>query len=247
MSSVIKAIGDVRRHLVFPDEDKPSDGVIAEYLIEAADELVTEMNQTDQDWFISSAVVDVSPFEDTYILDEKAPGYGKARDLWTLDEADTTHRRRPVKLVDFVELTRDYAGGDPALSSAKHSAMAASVIYDQAKGQNQIVFAPVPSQAAQYKLVYEPAVVRPGAKEETLFRLEQFDAYVARLAALACIDHAEWRMLDEKATERRRENLRRTFIAFVERGDDLFRRHKFSNRNVNDYKRRGFGQKRWRR
>lgn len=247
MATIRKSLGDVRRKLVFPDEDSLSDGVISEYLIEVTDQLVTEMNQTGQEWFICDAIIEVSPDEDSYPLAGIAPGFSKARNLWTMDESDSTHRRRPVEIVDFDDLTRHYGGGSPDESQLEHSAAACALIYDREAGDNKIVFAPIPSMAAQYKLIYEPNVVRAQSKEDVAFRLDQFDGYVASLAAIHCLPHCTWNSLkdDEKAISRRISLIQATENAAIERGDELFRRFKKSNRNREKITVRKFGRGRW--
>jgi hypothetical protein len=247
MATIRKSIGDVRRKLVHPDEDSLSDGVIAETLVEVTDELVTELNQTGQAWFICDAIIDVSAGEDSYPLASVAPGFSKARNVWTMDDSDTEHRRRPVEIVSYDELTRYYGGGDPGQSQMEHSAAACAFIYDNEAGDNKIVFAPIPSQTAQYKVIYEPNVVRAQSKDGVAFRLDQFDGYVASLAAMRCLAHCQWTTLkdDDKAIARRIATIQGVEGAQIERGDELFRRFKKSNRNKERTQVRRFGRGRW--
>jgi hypothetical protein len=224
-----------------------SDGVIAEYIIEVTDELVTELNQTAGEWFICDAIIEVSPGEDGYLLGSIAPGFSKPRNVWTMDEGDLRHHRRPLEIVDFNDLTRHYNGGDPSASTLKHSALACAFVYDRNAGDNKIYFAPIPGQVANYKLIYEPNVVRAQSSGDVAFRLEQFDGYVASLTALQCLPHCRWIQLkeDDRAIARRISTIQDIQSGLISRGDELFRRFKKSNRNREKTTVRKFGRRRW--
>lgn len=246
MSTIALATGAVRRKLDFPDEATLPDGVIGEWLIDVIDPLVTELGQTDQTWFIGSCNIDVVADEDSYSL-EVADGYGKARYVWTKDDADSSHRRRNVPIVNYEYLTTLYGAGDPngLADSIEHSAQACSIIYDINSATNRIVFAPIPSQDAQYRFVYQVDVVRGQTEGDTAFRLRQFDSYVSDLGALGCLIHAKWNGLNDEQTARKKAELERILLLRKMEGDDLFRRAKWSNKNSNSFARRGFGQRRW--
>lgn len=247
MSSILQSIGSIRRKLDFPDEAKLSDGMIAEYLIETVDYLITELQQTNAEWFISSTIIDVSANEDTYPLDGAVAGFGKARDVWSIDDSDVNHRRQVVNIVSYEDLNSYYHGGDRPLGGTywKHNSQACAFVYNQDEGRQEIIFAPVPSQTVQYKLVYEPDVVRAPTTSGTAFRLRQFDALVSDKAAIKCIRHCEWKGLDTMQARAKANDLRGDISTALMEEEDQFRRFKWSNINANDNSTIGFGAGRW--
>jgi hypothetical protein len=247
MSSIHKGIGDVRRKLDFPDPSKLSDGVIAEYLIEVTDFLITELNQTGAEWFVSSTIIDVSAGEDTYPLDGAVSGFGKARDVWSIDSSDTNHIRQALSIVSYEDLQSFYGGGNRGIGSGyhKHNSLACSFIYNQDEGRQEVVFAEVPAQSAQYKLIYEPDVVRGVTKESVNFRLRQFDALVSDKAAILCLRHCKWKGVEKDEIGAKKGELQSYLLACVAEGEEQFRRFKWSNKNPNDNYIIGFGAGRW--
>src|SRR5262245_25227376 len=126
MSTILKTRADVFRKLRQPSEKSMGEGMfIDEAAIEVADELVTDANQTREPWFLMSFTLNVEVGKDEYAIDAKAPGLGKLRYVWTVDDTDPTHRRRPVDIVPFESLTDYFYAGQPSSvevpNNIKHS------------------------------------------------------------------------------------------------------------------------------
>jgi len=194
------------------------DAWLAGYLIEVIDELVTALNQTNEPHFIQSSQISVEAGVSVYPLDNLAPGYGKARYLYTESEGDSNFRRSPVELVSLELLTEMYGGGDPGSNipvvpfNQAWPARAAAVYYSRANPGpgNFIEFAPVPNDAATYRFIWEPKVVRPTSPDGQGFRLDQFDALVSAKAAMLSLPHCQWHGLDKADTVERKKELRGT-------------------------------------
>lgn len=248
MATISASIGSVQRKLDFPSW--PDEAVIGEYLIETLDEKMTEMQISREPWFLARCTITVEPNQDEYALDARANDYGKARYVYTKDESDPSFRRAPVPIKPYEDLIGYYHSGEPSISSPitstlKHSAIACAVFFDSNIGQNKIVFAPIPSQQAQYVLVYEPNTERPGALQDTGFRFPQFDSYISDCTAQRCLRHCKWKGLTVADNKVRRDDLRGDLMLEVQRGDSLFQRFKRSMTNPDDYQAIGFGQSRW--
>lgn len=201
-----------------PTRASLDDGDLSDDTLGTLDEFVTQMNQTNEAHFLMSGRINVEADRSLYPLDNFA-NFGRGRYLYTMDSTDVNHRRHAVQLVPYEGLTDFYGGGDPLLASvpgdtwSKHTASAAAIYYlNEAPGPgNFIEFGEIPNQAAEYKLVYEPSVVRPQAKQDTGFRLEQFDEMVAVRTALKALPRCKWKGLDKEETKARKAELRQSF------------------------------------
>lgn len=247
MGSVSKGIADVYRKLAYPVT--PPEGVVAEYLLEVLDRLVTELCNTDQTWYINTKQLTLTANRDTYGLDEALPSFGKVHFVYSVfNDGTSSTLRIPIDVVEYDKLIEHYqqpyftAGQPPNLVIGRR---AVSFIYDIEAG-NQAVFSPMPQATETVQIVYEPDVQRPGAKADTLFRFSQFDGYVSDSAAFEMLPHCTWLGLDDAGNMAKQSMLRAHLGELVQRGDELFRRWKRSSRNVTDYQRKPFGESRWR-
>lgn len=214
MSSVNKHIAGARERLMEPDHASCGHGIVGNYVVRTIDQLVTELNQSGEPHFLAEASINVDPNVGAYNLDNRAPNYGKGRYLYTVNESDPYHNRGYVELVSPEDLVRFHEGGDSAAlvttsMNDPHTAVAASIYYSVSSPGpgNLIEFGPIPQLAAEYKLVYEPSVVRPSSREEG-FRLDQFDNYVEALTARRCLPHAQWKGLSPEMQMARKVEIR---------------------------------------
>jgi len=244
MASLLKYRGDVRQNLAFPSEHKLIDGYIDNTVIGVIDEIVTELNQTNEDWFLQPFSIQVQADKDTYNIEDVAPGFGKAHFFYTTDPSNPQHRRRPIPIVRFNELTTQYDAGDPGAVGVMHSAQAVAFYYDQTQGQQLMVVAPIPGASAFYKGIFEPMVVRPGALEEQANRLKQFDKYIADRAAYLLVHLCVWPELApiedpaqrERANAAKRAERLSTLGSECDYGYELLRRFKKSSNSANNFK-----------
>lgn len=258
MSSLAKHAADTRRRLMFPDRASLPTGVLDDFLIETLDQLVTEMNQTDVPWYLAKCRIPVNPTQSLYNLDNLTGGsapYGKARYLYTVDDANPNHQRQPVDLVSFEGLQENFGGGQPTVAAsdvAKHSAEAVSVYYLQSPPGpgNFMEFGPIPAQAAEYEFIFEPATSRPGSRTDTGFRFDQFDAMVAALTAQRIMPYATWKGISEEKEAARKTELRGTLaydLGSIEERRGwiyLFWAFRQANRNVGEVELVGWAQNR---
>ncbi len=243
MATLNATTGAVRRKLQFPDEDKLSDGIIWEYTVEFLDELITELNRTDQSWNVPRFTLDVAIDEDYIPIDARAPDFSLAHFVQTANESDLKFHGHPVPIVDEAALLRNYDGGDPGPTGVKHSARAFAFIYKD--GQHLIRIGPRPGAACQYIVTYEPDVVRPGDEQEPAFRFRQFDNYVSDMVAFTSLPHAAWRGLDPQMTAGRKDEIGKTLLVSIERRSALFRRFKMSDRQTDSFRMIPWGYRRW--
>lgn len=211
MATLDRHLSDTRRRLLRPSRASIDDGDLADYIIETIDSLVIDLNGSGEPWYLQTALIDTFP-NDPIVPLTNVPNFGRARYLYTVDTANPdSERRRHVPLVPFETLTEVYGAGDrqgvgiiPA--STPRYAAAASIYYlREAPGPGNVIeFSSVAPEVVQYKLVYEPDVVRPGAREDIGFRFAQFDGYVAALTALRALPHCTWRGSNEEKQEARR-------------------------------------------
>lgn len=248
MSSLAKHSADTRRRLMFPDHSALPVGILDDYLIETLDQLVTEMNQTDVPWYLAKCRIPVNPTQSVYNLDNLTGGsapYGKARYLYTVDDSNPNHQRRPVDLVSYEGLQENFGGGQVTIASSgvnKHSAESASVYYlaSPPGPGNFIELGPIPAQAAEYEFMFEPATARPGGRGDTGFRFDQFDAMVAALTALRVMSYASWKGLSEEKEAKRKQEIRDSLIYDLGSIKDrrgwiyLFWAFRQANRNVGE-------------
>jgi len=261
VASLSKHRGDVRWRLGYPNEAKLSDGVIDSAVIDVVDEIVTEFNQTNEDWFLQPVPFSTVIDQDTYNIDNIAPGFGKAHFVYTADSTDPNHNRRAIDIVSFNELTTNFGGGDPGgslgagiagpgIGAWKHSARGVAFYYDQASGTQKMVIGPRPQNVAQYVLVYEPAVVRPQSVQEQALRFSQFDKFVNDSAAYALVHLCAWQEFDlikeaserALANQRMRKDVREPLEMGITTGRELLRRFKKSSNAANSFKTIPFGR-----
>lgn len=211
MSNLDKHISDSRRWLVYPTST-PSDSTLAEFGIEILDEKITELNQTDEPWFLLTQQLQLEPGTALYSLANCA-NFGKVRYLYTAaDDSSSTFCREPIPLVSMETLTQWFQGGDnvptlPADSApwwASYPLAAAAYYLQSTPGPaNFLEFGPVPQETRNITLIYEPDVIRPTARAQG-FRLNQFDSMIAMLMAKRAVLYCEWKGIsDEQASKRR--------------------------------------------
>lgn len=254
MSSLSKVRADVTRKLRQPSERSLADGgFIDEAAVEIAAELVNEMNQTREPWFLMDFLLPVDANRDEYNIESMAPQFGKARFVYTVDDTDPQFQRRSIDIVPMEQLTDTYGAGqtNQVASNVKHSAEAVAFVYDYKMNAHKALVAPVPSLACQYKVIYQPdvATVNPGV----VFRFSQFDGYLTDLIALACVALCEWDdfasiadpMQRDAANRARRQELEAFLQSQITRRADLFRRFKWSSDAERSMQTIGFGQHRW--
>lgn len=199
MAQFDKHLSDARRLLLRPSRAALDDGDLADYCIEAIDSLVIDLNAGVEPFYLQSVRIDVVARQAIYTL-SNAPNFSRARYLYTMSDTDPNYQRRPIELVSYENLQGMYGGGDPISTSIPvnsqepHTASAAACYYlREAPGPGDVIeFGQIPNQSAPYKLVYEPDVVRPQAKQDQGFRLAQFDGYVAALTAVAALPQCKW-------------------------------------------------------
>jgi hypothetical protein len=258
MATLAKHIQDARRRLMWPTRTSLDDGPLSEYAIETIDELVTQMGNSHEPHFIQSGVISVDAGESVYSLDSIAPNYGKARYLYTEDDGSSDFQRRPVEIVSLEVLTERFRGGDrgaeivgvPPSSSFPLIAQAAAVYYDVSRG-NLIEFASVPQESIAYRFTWEPNVVRPQAKTDTGFHLDQFDNYVAALTARRALAHCQWKGLSRSEAKERRQEIREALDFDIGSVNErrgyayLLWQYKLTTVNKTSITATGFGQDRW--
>jgi hypothetical protein len=261
VASLSKHRGDVRWRLGYPNETKLSDGVIDAAVIDVVDETVTEFNQTNEDWFLQPVPFSTVINQDTYNIDNIAPGFGKAHFVYTADSSDPNHNRRPIDIVGLNELTKNFGGGDPGYSSApavvgtgigawKHSARGFAFYYDSVAGVQKMVIGPRPLNVAQYVIIVEPAVVRPQSVQDQALRFAQFDGYVNDYAAYKLVHLCSWQDFDlindagerAAANQRMRQDVRMPLEMGIAAGKELLRRFKKSSNAANSFRTIPFGR-----
>jgi len=191
----------------------PSDSTLAEFGIEILDEKITELNQTDQPWFLLTKQLLLEPGIATYSL-ANCPNFGKARYLYTApDDNASSFTREVIPLVTIETLTQRYQGGNnnPIVSTDPwwySYPLAAAAYYLQSSPgpANFLEFGPVPQEARNVMLIYEPDVVRPTARTQG-FRLNQFDSMIAMLMSKRAILYCEWKGLTDDQTTKRRSDI----------------------------------------
>jgi len=259
VASLSKHRGDVRWRLGYPNETKLSDGVIDAAVVDVVDETVTEFNQTNEDWFLQPVPFSTVINQDTYNIDNIAPGFGKAHFVYTADSSDPNHNRRAIPIVGLNDLTVNFGGGDPGESFQgggvgvgvwKHSARGFAFYYDQMAGVQKMVIGPRPQNVAQYVLIVEPAIVRPQAVQEQALRFSQFDGYVNDAAAYKLVHLCSWQDFDlisdasERASAnlRMRNDVRKPLEMGIAVGREQLRRFKKSSNSANSFRTVPFGR-----
>lgn len=218
MGQLDKHLADARRRLMRPSRASLDDGDLADYCIESIDQLVIDLNAGTQPFFLQTARIDVVSGQAIYALNN-VPNFGRARYLYTMDDSDPNHQRRPINIVSYESLMELYGGGDPlptlvSPSPMPHTAAAAAFYYlREAPGPGDVIeFGPVPNQSASYKMIFEPDVVRPQARQDIGFRLAQFDGYVAALTAVKALPHCTWKGLDKIEAAARKKDISATLM-----------------------------------
>jgi len=210
-----KHLSDTRRLLLRPSRASLDDGDLADYCIETIDSLVIDLNAGVEPFFLQSVRIEAVAGQSVYPL-SNATNVSRARYLYTLSDTDPTYKRVPIDLVSYENLQGTFGGGDPISTSTPtfaqepHTAQAAAVYYlRESPGPGDVLeFGPIPNQSASYKLIYEPDVVRPQAKQDPGFRLQQFDGYVAARTALRALPQCKWQGLPEEKEEKRKKEIR---------------------------------------
>lgn len=224
--------------------------MIDELMFNVVDELVTEQNQTSQDWYLLDFSLPVEAGRAQYNIEDLAPNFGKAHFIFTEDPGNTTFKSRPVEIVDYLQLVRDFSGGDPGPAGVKHSARAFAFPYNDEQKRLEAVIGPTPGESASYRVMFEPATVRPQSVTEQAFRHQQFSGYVADRIAFKALHLCRWEIFDEitdpslreKANKDKRAEIRQTLAMEIGRGDDLFKRFKKSTSQPNSFRRLHFGR-----
>lgn len=246
MSSLDQCVDRVYAALDRPDAKRLPAFTVAIAVLDVGDRLITELNLTPEAWLESRVNINVEANTPSYVIN--ASDYSKARYLFTKDEADPSHRRRKIPIVDRENLTDFYEGGDPdsaSITSLPHNAQAAAVYFESAAGVYRLEFGPIPNQSASYDLFYEPATERPADKNSLSFRFPQFDGYVADKAAMRVIRSCMWKGMSGPNCLAKRNEIRGDLDKQIAEGDNIFRRWKTSMTNQTSYMRPAFGRRRW--
>jgi hypothetical protein len=237
MSTLSKAIADVKRKLGEPDERKLDEGTYIEFILEVDDELVTELNLSSISWLVPRFPLSVDPGDDIYLIN-KVNDFGRIDYVVTRKESDPNFNTRRVRVVSEPELISYFNGGDAGPSGVEHSALACALISKD--GQPALRFAPIPEMAADYEVVYTPSTNRPQSKTAKNFKLEQFDGYLTDRAAFKMLPYAGLNEVDY-------QRIKEILAAEIVRGDGRFRRFKQSDRRTGNFRAVPFGASRRRR
>lgn len=206
-------LNDARRRLLWPIRASLDDGVLTPYAVSAIHQLTTKLNNTNEPHLIASGPLQINPGQTVYNLDNIAPGYSKARYLYTED--DGVNNRQVVELVSFEDLTEVFGGGDQVgaqpYSSVSQVPRAATVYYDPSRG-NLLEVAPVPVQSVRLRFTYEPVSSKLTSKQDVRFHLTQFDELVAAMAALSAMPHCQWKALTEAQANKRYDRIERALL-----------------------------------
>lgn len=248
MATLKQIEGAVLRKLDNPKNFASNPGYISEAAIEVIDVKVTEANLSKEPWYLAKAPIYVNASQSEYPLDNVAPYFDKPRYLYTADESNVNFSRSMIKLVPQETLVGFYGGGDPvgAVPGYPHSALAASVYYDVARG-NILEFAPIPNLSAQYTLVYETSIARPQSRDSVAFRFEQFNGYVAACTALQILPLCEWKGLDAAGNMAKQANIAGSIgrgyglVVEVARGDKLYWQWRHTGKNASSEMSIGWG------
>lgn len=213
MSIFQSHLNDARRRLMWPVRASLDDGVLTPYCVSAIHQLITRLNNMNEPHLIASGPLQINPGQTLYNLDNIAPGYSKARYLYTEDCESSN--RQAVELVSPENLTEVFGGGDQVGTQPYFSTpqvpRVASVYYDPSQG-NMIEVAPVPVQSVRLRFTYEPTAAKLTSKQDVRFHLVQFDELVAAMTALPALIHCKWRGLTEAQADKRYDRIERTLV-----------------------------------
>lgn len=234
MPTVNNIIGGVRLYLRMPPEDKLSNGMIAEYLLDKITYYLNELNLTDQNWLLEKWMLTVTALKDTYLVLPSSAPWGRPILCETVDQSDPFHIRREIPIIDLQDRLLRYTGYQTSLSAAVPPYTAASMSFFSEGGQKKVKLDPAPQAAAQYRFWFEPSRLLPQAFADDTRVLENFSNLLKVDVALIALPDCEW---DEVKNER----IEKALISDLTRYSMQFDKYKYQDRQEQTNTKRGFG------
>jgi hypothetical protein len=209
---LLRVIGTVRRKLRYPDETMIGDGDICEEALEKLAFFQTELNITDQNWFVEKWPLIVQPDKAVYNI--TADNWGRGIFLRTVDPTNPNFRFHDVKFVDYQDLDK-YQSVGIRYASSQHTAEAVSQI--RTGGNLQLVITPVPNEQASYEAWFEPSQILPGAMDDNIEFLDAFVGLLSVSIALPLLPDCEY---DDKKHGRIEKALMMDYELYRKQFDD---------------------------
>lgn len=185
----------VRARLGYPPYDVIPNDVLYEHLLDEQQNLLTRIHLTSQKWdVVGSLRVTTDLTRDKVVISDKAPNFGRADIVETVDNGAPDFRRREVERVDLQDLNLHWDGHKPIGGDNNYPHIATHVAFYRDSETNQWMawFVPPAFAPAEYQIWYQPGALVPTALAgkpnfplETFFNLLKVNTAIALLGLLA--------------------------------------------------------------
>lgn len=210
MPSTRQMKGNVRLLLDEPRAQQPSDRAVLQKVNHYTQRLVNRVNNTGRAWTLQETTLTVAGGQDTYTLNVGSE-YGKAIDIYTVDESNPNHVERSIPFVETQNLQFDWglpnnAGNWFLTWNGSNNTAMRMAISRSVEGDVVIRVLPTPMLSASYVVQFSTGYFMDTASLDTAVLLAQHHALPETQAALSLLSRARWSD-DAKADRDRRKDL----------------------------------------
>lgn len=225
---VRQMMSNIRTRLVDPRAQRPTDRALLLALSTQLQHFVNRANLTSRPWAVDElSLVVVSNTED-YALPVDSR-FGKPILVRTINPSNPSLIERDVDFVELGEFNFDWDmpknfGGYYTPDGSPNNAARLAFFRKGGTDQVWVRVVPVPSQSAQYQILYQIGVYGETAPLSETPLLPEHHALVEVWTALAVLPHCEWDD-DQSANQSRRKELAMTLDMDRQRLEAVFTRY----------------------
>lgn len=196
-------------------DQHPSTKLLLLLLSTQVQNFLTEANLSGRPWAVDELTLSIGGGTGEYVIPADSH-FGKPLEAYSYYPGDTNYVARSIDFVDLGSLYTDWdsPNNSPGWSLDGSPNTAQRLAFFRKSGDDQLYVRvlPVPSQPAQYKVIYQIGVYGETEDLDTTPMLPMHHALVEVRTALAALPHAQW-STDRKDNQDRRNDLRPTLIA----------------------------------